>query len=97
MPFSVMAGLVPAIQVVRLTRARMVADPLPTVYETVARADDMDGRDKPGHDGRGRQRSRRPFNPSGSAEGVRNSPGGRVQCAQGRHAGEGAAGPTPRR
>jgi len=24
----------------------MVADPLPTVYETAARADDMDGRDK---------------------------------------------------
>jgi hypothetical protein len=60
MPFSVMAGLIPAIHVVRLGEApQAFADRAPTVSETAAPLDDVDGRDNPriksgdGHDAEG--------------------------------------------
>src|SRR5277367_3756773 len=76
MPFSVMAGLVPAM-------VRLACGPnawptgAPTVSETAVRLDDVDGRDigrseeRPSFDGLcpamtlGRQMSRRPFHPRG--------------------------------
>src|SRR5271169_4978356 len=46
MPFSVMAGLVPAILVVRLARGpNALPTGAPTVSETAAPLDDVDGRD----------------------------------------------------
>src|SRR5277367_4030527 len=51
MPISVMAGLVPAILVVRLARGpNALPTGAPTVSESAAPLDDVDGRDKPGHD-----------------------------------------------
>jgi hypothetical protein len=56
MPFSVMAGLVPAIHVVRLACGpKGFAGQEPTMCERTVSWDDVDGRDKPGHDGEGRE------------------------------------------
>jgi hypothetical protein len=51
MSFSVMAGLVPAIHVVQLARSPN-AWPIGRQQEIAVRLDDVDGRDKPGHDGK---------------------------------------------
>jgi hypothetical protein len=56
MPFSVMAGLVPAIHEFSLQWLKCLADRGPTVSETAVQLDDVDGRDKPGHDGWGGKR-----------------------------------------
>ena len=54
MPFSVVAGLVPAIHVGSAwPRPQGFADQAPTARGRPVRRVDVDGRDKPGHDGGG--------------------------------------------